>query len=786
MAELDHRYLLPLYGIVLSQPLKMVMKLAPGGSLQTRLRKQRDFSVLRLCEFSVQIAKGMEYLASKKFVHRDLALRNILIYNENEVKVGDFGLMRRVNENGEYHMSEDRKIPIAWSSLESLTKRIFSEKSDVWSFGVTVWEMFNYGLSPWSGIPAIEIVRKLKAGERLVEPGKITSDFWIVAQKCWLADVKLRPSFGHLQKVLSELMPKEAQVNAACTDSNRLKVNAGDTVYIIKTREGVALAQSSSSLAVGPISMSLLGPVGKHATGKTGTIGRAKVSKSDISAPVAESFIHAAHGDGKGGTSWGKANLIDPSILENPILPAKAEGKRRPPPRPTSHPATTVTVSIKKEEPLPPAKGTDLLGSLSEELAARPVIVDPQPRKTPKSFQDMHREIGRQIKSSLTSRVGPEPDLQKYDSFDSSSDDDKQVRIYSSDRINSFESDSSFYRGAIITSEPRSGSKMAQNLNYYNEVYSSQNLNSSRETISRENYNEVYQVTPEMDEDSDEMDALGKELDAINQVSNLTVNLTGGVSVGVQNHNPEFLTNGYRNESKMNPFDRHFPADLSLNLPNSSSALVPVQNAHFPVSFPVLTPSIRPLNPITENRSITPQPIRPSYPAIAERSRTPEPQSPTKQRVNYSATNPFAPKYSPRSEAKSIRSKMNLEIQVEDAFSWFNKKSVKCEPTIIPVEEARTEKSQERTNKESSPLKLPLNFVTTSKNTNSAHDWVDFSSPTQEKVSDFPSLEELQPEEQLRQTANDEEINIIPAKPPRNIKKGDSGISPDIIEPLKS
>ena len=468
--------------------------------------------------------------------------------------------------------------------------------------------------------------------------------------------------------------------------------------------------------------------------------------------------------------------------MENPILPAKAEAKRRPPPRPVSQPATTVTVSVKKEEPLPPAKGTDLLGSLSEELAARPVIVDPQQRKTPKSFQDMHREIGRQIKSSLTTRVGPEPDLQKYDSFDSSSDDDRQVRIYSSDRIDSFESDSSFYRGVSITSEPRSGSKMAQNLNYYNEVYSSQNLNSSRETISRENYNEVYQVTPEMDEDSDEMDALGKELDAINQVSNLTVSLTDGMSVGVQNHNPEFLTNGYRNESKVNPFDRHFPADLSLNPPNSSSALVPVQNAHFPVSFPVLTPSIRPLNPITENRSITPQPIRPSYPAIAERSRTPEPQSPTKQRANYSATNPFAPKYSPRSEAKSIRPEMNLE----DAFSWFNKKSIKCESTIIPVEEARIEKSEELTNKESSPLKLPLDIETTQKNTSSAHDWVDFSSPTQEKVPDFPSLEEFQPEEQLGQAANNEEIDIIPAKPPRNIKKVDSGRTPDIIEPLNS
>jgi len=777
MAELDHRYLLPLYGIVLSQPLKMVMKLAPGGSLQTRLRKQRDFSVLRLCEFSVQIAKGMEYLASKKFVHRDLALRNILIYNENEVKVGDFGLMRRVNEKGEYHMSEDRKIPIAWSSLESLTKRIFSEKSDVWSFGVTVWEMFNYGLSPWSGIPAIEIARKLKAGDRLIEPGKITSDFWIVAQKCWLTDIKLRPSFRDLQQVLSELMPKEAEVNAACTDPNRLKVNAGDTVYIIKTREGIALAQSSSSLAVGPISMNLLGPIGNSANGKAGTIGRAKVNKSDISAPIAESFIHAAHGDGKGGTSWGKANLIDTSILENPILPAKAAAKRRPPPRPANHPA--VTVHVTKPENLPPAKGTDLLGSLSQELAARPVILAQQPKKTPKSFQDMHREIGRQIKSSVTNRVGPEPDIpvKKYDSFDSSSDDDKQVRIYSSERIDSFESDSSFYRGTSI--ESRSGSKMAQNLNYYNEVYSSQNLNLSRETISSENYNEVYQVTPEMDEDSDEMDALGKELDAINQVSNLT--LTDGISMGVQNHNPEFLTSGIQHERQENPFDRHFPADLSLNHPNSSSALVPRQYSDFSVSFPVLTPSIRPLNPITENRSITPQPIRPSYPAIAERSRTPEPQSPTKQRVDYSATNPFAPKYSPRNEEKSIRPEMNRGI--EDAFSWFNKKSVKNEPITIPVEEARIEKSQEDINKDSSPLKLPIEIERTPKNRTTAHDWVDFSSPTQEKVPDFPSFEELRPEKLITNDQPSQEINIIPAKPPRNLEKINSETTPNIISP---
>ena len=178
MAELDHRYLLPLYGIVLSQPLKMVMKLAPGGSLQTRLRKQRDFSVLRLCEFSVQIAKGMDYLASKKFVHRDLALRNILIYNQNEVKVGDFGLMRRVNENGEYHMSEDRKIPIAWSSLESLTKRTFSEKSDVWSFGVLLYEIFSKGNTPFHTLSNFQSCMKTSAGYRLGQPTSCPKFFY--------------------------------------------------------------------------------------------------------------------------------------------------------------------------------------------------------------------------------------------------------------------------------------------------------------------------------------------------------------------------------------------------------------------------------------------------------------------------------------------------------------------------------------------------------------------------------------------------------------------------------
>ena len=90
---------------------------------------------MRLSEYAVQIAKGMQFLTREGFIHRDLACRNILIFSDNLVKIGDFGMMRRMDSNGQYKMEEKRKIPIAWSPPESLRKRLFSEKSDVWSYG---------------------------------------------------------------------------------------------------------------------------------------------------------------------------------------------------------------------------------------------------------------------------------------------------------------------------------------------------------------------------------------------------------------------------------------------------------------------------------------------------------------------------------------------------------------------------------------------------------------------------------------------------------------------------
>ncbi|XP_024077554.2 activated CDC42 kinase 1-like, partial [Terrapene carolina triunguis] len=150
MSGLDHPHLLRLHGVVLSQPLKMVTELAPLGSLYDQLCP--PFPLHRLWLYAVQVAQGMAYLESKLFIHRDLAARNVLLASEEHAKIGDFGLMRALSSKGHrYIMSAHRKIPFAWCAPESLRSGVFSHASDVWMFGVTLWEMFSYGEEPWMG-----------------------------------------------------------------------------------------------------------------------------------------------------------------------------------------------------------------------------------------------------------------------------------------------------------------------------------------------------------------------------------------------------------------------------------------------------------------------------------------------------------------------------------------------------------------------------------------------------------------------------------------------------------
>ncbi|CAG0903297.1 unnamed protein product, partial [Darwinula stevensoni] len=133
--------------------------------------RSRQFTTSSLVSWVYQIAKGMEYLGSRKVVHRDLATRNILLAEENIVKICDFGLARDIYKDSQYIKKEDGPLPIKWMALESLTQdMVYTSKSDVWAYGITLWEMFSLGKTPYPGMNGAELVRLLQTGYRMEAP----------------------------------------------------------------------------------------------------------------------------------------------------------------------------------------------------------------------------------------------------------------------------------------------------------------------------------------------------------------------------------------------------------------------------------------------------------------------------------------------------------------------------------------------------------------------------------------------------------------------------------------
>uniref|UniRef100_A0A667ZY00 Tyrosine kinase non receptor 2 n=1 Tax=Myripristis murdjan TaxID=586833 RepID=A0A667ZY00_9TELE len=208
MHSLSHQNLIRLYGIVLTQPMKMVTELAPLGSLLDRLRKRQGHILISsLCGYAVQVACGMAYLEQRRFLHRDLAARNVLLSTNETVKIGDFGLMRALpSHTDHYVMEESHKIPFAWCAPESLKSRTFSHASDTWMFGVTLWEMFTHGQEPWLGLNGSQVDVE---AERLCKPDDCPQDIYNVMLQCWSPKPEDRPTFIALRDFLIEVVGTE-------------------------------------------------------------------------------------------------------------------------------------------------------------------------------------------------------------------------------------------------------------------------------------------------------------------------------------------------------------------------------------------------------------------------------------------------------------------------------------------------------------------------------------------------------------------------------------------------
>uniref|UniRef100_A0A4W6CLN9 Receptor protein-tyrosine kinase n=1 Tax=Lates calcarifer TaxID=8187 RepID=A0A4W6CLN9_LATCA len=199
MAGVASPYVCRLLGICLTSTVQLVTQLMPYGCLLDYVRENKDHIGSQfLLNWCVQIAKGMSYLEEVRLVHRDLAARNVLVKNPNHVKITDFGLARLLDiDETEYH-ADGGKVPIKWMALESILHRKFTHQSDVWSYGVTVWELMTFGAKPYDMIPAREIPEVLEGGERLPQPLICTIDVYMIMVKCWMIDPESRPKFKNL------------------------------------------------------------------------------------------------------------------------------------------------------------------------------------------------------------------------------------------------------------------------------------------------------------------------------------------------------------------------------------------------------------------------------------------------------------------------------------------------------------------------------------------------------------------------------------------------------------
>jgi focal adhesion kinase 1 len=174
------------------------MEMAKFGQLRNYLQTHRDLIELAiLVSYCNQLSSAMDYLESKKYVHRDIAARNVLVVHHECVKLSDFGLSREVDDNV-YLVASKCKLPIKWMAPESINFRKFTSRSDVWMFGVCMWEVFSYGARPYQNVRNVDVVRLIEERRVLDRPVGCPLEVFAVMLECWEYEPSRRPTFAQL------------------------------------------------------------------------------------------------------------------------------------------------------------------------------------------------------------------------------------------------------------------------------------------------------------------------------------------------------------------------------------------------------------------------------------------------------------------------------------------------------------------------------------------------------------------------------------------------------------
>jgi serine/threonine protein kinase len=206
MSQLHHSHIIELIGVCAGQPTWLLLEFATLGQLRSYLITVRP-SADKLFLYAQQLCDALTYLESKRFVHRDIAARNLLVFSAECIKLADFGLSRSLHSEGCYYKAGRGKLPIKWMAPESINYRRFTFASDVWMFAVCLWEIFTHGIKPFAELKNSEVIVRLESGERLAPPplSSCPTRLYRLMLNCWNFQPTERPTFAVLKHLLHEI-----------------------------------------------------------------------------------------------------------------------------------------------------------------------------------------------------------------------------------------------------------------------------------------------------------------------------------------------------------------------------------------------------------------------------------------------------------------------------------------------------------------------------------------------------------------------------------------------------